>query len=122
MIELTQIAAELIEAFSCIEIKKVSKGNFNKIFLLIINDENEVIAKILNSNAEHSHFITVSEVVTMNFIHNFFLLCLVTVVNKMLAGKKCSENTDSQSIYIKLLTERKLSQCWIHSHEKGVWY
>lgn len=49
--ELAQIAARSVGASSCVEIKKVPEGNFNKAFLLTMDDGNEVIAKIPNPNA-----------------------------------------------------------------------
>ena len=84
--ELAQIDARSIGASSCVEIKKVPEGNFNKTFLLIMNDGNEVIAKIPNPNAGRPHFTTASEVATMDFIRNSSLLCSAIIANKILAG------------------------------------
>jgi len=95
MAELAQIAAISIGASLCVEIKKLLEGSFNKTFLLTMNDRNEVIAKVLNPNAGRPHFTTASEVATIDFVRNYFLLCPTTVAHKMLAGKKCSENTGS---------------------------
>ena len=68
MAELARIAARSIGASSCIEIKKLPEGNFNKTFLLTMNDGNEVIAKVPNPNAGRPHFTTASEVATMDFV------------------------------------------------------
>ena len=93
--ELAQIAARSIGASSCVEIKKVPEGNFNKTFLLTMNDGNEVIAKVPNPNAGRPHFATASEVATMDFVRYSSLLFSAAVANKALTGKKCSENTGS---------------------------
>ena len=93
--KLAQIAARSIGASSCVEIKKVPEGNFNKTFLLTMNDGNEVIAKVPNPNAGRPHFTTASEVATMDFVRYSSLLFSAAVANKTLTGKKCSENTGS---------------------------
>lgn len=68
MAKLAQVAAQSIGASSCVEIKKVPEGNFNKTFLLTMNNGKEVIAKVPNPNAGHAHFTTASEVATMDFV------------------------------------------------------
>jgi len=70
MAELAKIAAQSIGALSCVEIKKVPEGNFNKTFLLIMSDGKEVIAKVPNPNAGRAHFTTASEVATMDFVRD----------------------------------------------------
>lgn len=120
--ELAKIAAGSIGASSCVEIKKVPEGNFNKTFLLTMNDGNEVIAKVPNPNAGRPHFTIASEVATMDFVRNYSLLCPATVAKKMLAGKKCFENTGSQSIRMELPAGREPSQRRVHNHGKGAWY
>ena len=79
--ELAQIAARSIGASSCVEIKKIPEGNFNKTFLLTMNDGNEVVAKVPNPNAGRPHFTTASEVATMDFVRNSPLLCSAAVAN-----------------------------------------
>ena len=68
MAELAKAAAQSIGASSCVEIKKVPEGNFNKTFLLTMNNGKEVVAKVPNPNAGHAHFTTASEVATMDFV------------------------------------------------------
>lgn len=95
MAELAQIAAGPIGALLCVEIKKLPEGNFNNTFLLTMNDGNELIAKAPKSNAGHPRLTTSSKVATMDFVCKSSLLCSATVANKMLTGKKRSENTGS---------------------------
>ena len=71
MAELARIAARSIGASSCVEIKKVPEGNFNKAFLLTMNDGNEVIAKVPNPNAGRPYFTSASVVATMDFVGVF---------------------------------------------------
>jgi len=70
MAELAKIAAQSIGASSCVEIKKVPEGNFNKTFLLTMSDGKEVIAKVPNPSAGRAHFTTASEVATMDFVRD----------------------------------------------------
>jgi hypothetical protein len=65
---LTDIAARSIGSLACVEIRKLPEGNFNKVFLLTMNDGKNVIAKIPNPNAGRPHFTTASEVATMDFV------------------------------------------------------
>jgi hypothetical protein len=53
-----------------VKVVKISEGQFNKAFLLTMDDEREVIAKLPNPNAGLPHFTTASEVATMNFVRS----------------------------------------------------
>ena len=77
MAALAQIAAQSIGASSCAKITKLPEGNFNKVFLMTMNDGKEVVAKVLNPNAGHSHVTTTSEVATMDFVRSSSLLLSV---------------------------------------------
>ncbi|KAF2746697.1 hypothetical protein M011DRAFT_477924 [Sporormia fimetaria CBS 119925] len=67
---LLQISAEAIGARSCVEIQKLPEGNFNKVFLVTMDDGQELIAKLPNPNAGRPHFTTASEVATMDYVRN----------------------------------------------------
>ena len=69
MQKLFRLAANAIGSESCVQVEKLSEGQFNKVFLLTMNDGREVIAKLPNPNAGRPHFTTASEVATMNFVH-----------------------------------------------------
>lgn len=69
MLELYRVAATSIGSESCVKVVKVSEGQFNKVFLLGMDDGREVIAKLPNPNAGRPHFTTASEVATMNFVN-----------------------------------------------------
>lgn len=53
---------------SCVELEKLDEGNFNKVFLLRMDDGKEVIAKLPNPNAGRPHSLTASEVATMDYV------------------------------------------------------
>ncbi len=53
-----------------INIIKVIKGSFNKIFLFTINNKYEVIARIFILIVRLIYYTTASEVITMNFLYN----------------------------------------------------
>ncbi|KAH7356523.1 phosphotransferase enzyme family protein [Rhexocercosporidium sp. MPI-PUGE-AT-0058] len=70
MPKLYRLAASAIGSESCVKIEKISEGQFNKVFLLTMDDGREAIAKLPNPNAGRPHFTTASEVATMNFLRN----------------------------------------------------
>jgi len=47
---------------------KFSEGQYNKVFLLKMDNGSEVVAKIPNPNAGPAHHVTASEVATVNFV------------------------------------------------------
>jgi hypothetical protein len=67
---LCRVAADSVGSHSCSDITKLTEGNFNKVLLLTMDDGKEVIAKIPNPNAGRAHFVTSSEVATMDFVSN----------------------------------------------------
>ena len=68
MNELVCIAARSISSRSCVAVRKLSEGQYNKAFLLTMDDGKRVIAKIPNPNAGRPHYTTASEVATMDFV------------------------------------------------------
>jgi hypothetical protein len=66
--QLCRVAAESVGSKSCVEAVKIVEGQYNKVFLLTMNDGKEVIAKMPNPNAGRPHFTTASEVATMDFV------------------------------------------------------
>ncbi|KAE8378490.1 hypothetical protein BDV26DRAFT_304254 [Aspergillus bertholletiae] len=60
-------AADSVGAAQCIVIKTYPGIMLNKVFLMPMDDGQEVIAKVPNANAGIPHFTTASEVATMNF-------------------------------------------------------
>ncbi|KAJ5477675.1 phosphotransferase enzyme family protein [Penicillium desertorum] len=66
--KLAQVAADSVGAALCISIKKYPDGMFNKSFLVTMEDDQEVVAKVPNPNAGVPHFTTASEVATMDLI------------------------------------------------------
>lgn len=66
--ELMRTAAMAIGRDRCVDIMKITEDDFNKIFLLTMNDEYEVIARIPTPIAEPAHYTTATEVATMNFL------------------------------------------------------
>lgn len=72
---LLSVAATAVGSNSCAQILKISEGQYNKVFLLTMNDGQKVIAKLPNPNAGRRHFTTASEVATMDFVP-FLSSCL----------------------------------------------
>lgn len=53
---------------SCSEVTKLPEGNFNKTFLVTMQDGRQLIARLPNPNAGRSHYTTASEVATMEYV------------------------------------------------------
>ena len=66
--ELMRIAAIAVGRDKCVDMVKVAEGDFNKIFLLTMDDGYEVIARIPTPIAGPPHYMTASEVATMDFL------------------------------------------------------
>ena len=66
--ELMRIAAMAVGRNKCVDIRKLTEGSFNKIFLLKMSDGYEVVARIPTPVAGPSHYTTASEVATMDFL------------------------------------------------------
>jgi len=68
---LVQIAAQSVGARRCVSVQKCPEGMYNKSFVLIMDDGQEVVAKVPNPNAGVCHYTTASEVATMDFVSIF---------------------------------------------------
>lgn len=105
MKELCRIAAQSVGSQSCVEVTKLPEGNFTKALLLRMDDGKECVAKIPNSNAGRAHFLTASEVATMEFVS---LLCTLPLRNNcatnmpVSTGQKCSGHTSPESVFLEL--------------------
>ena len=68
MNELAKVAANSVGAARCVDVRKFTDGMFNKAFLMLMDDGQEVVAKVPNPNAGHAHYTTASEAATMDFV------------------------------------------------------
>ena len=68
MNELVHIATSSTASRSCIAVRKLPEGQYNKAFLLTMDDGKRVVAKVPNPNAGRPHYTTASEVATMDFV------------------------------------------------------
>ena len=68
MNELVHIATSSTASKSCMAVRKLPEGQYNKAFLLTMDDGKRVIAKVPNPNAGRPHYTTASEVATMDFV------------------------------------------------------
>lgn len=66
--ELMRLAAIAVGRDKCVNMMKVTEGGFNKIFLLTMDDGYEVIARTPTPIAGPAHYMTASEVATMEFV------------------------------------------------------
>lgn len=107
---LQETAAHVTGANSCVEMSKLGEGNFNKNFLLKMENGIELIARIPHPNAGPAHFTTASEVATLSFLRDH----LKINVPKVLGWSSKSSSTPVGAEYI--LMERakgvELSARW----------
>ncbi len=68
MVELSKQAAGAAGSKLCVDIQKLPEGQFNKVFLMTMDDGKQVVAKVPNPNAGRPHYTTASEVATMDFV------------------------------------------------------
>ncbi|KMU75157.1 hypothetical protein CISG_10367 [Coccidioides immitis RMSCC 3703] len=67
--ELKQTAARSVNAEFCVKITKLPEGSYNKAFLLTMDNDVQVIAKIPNPYIPQN-FVTASEVATLDFLRS----------------------------------------------------
>ncbi|CAI7666123.1 unnamed protein product [Penicillium discolor] len=72
--ELVKIATQATGSMPCVKVQKLPEGNFDKVFLLTMNDGKQVIAKLPDPNAGPQYFTTASEVKRS---HGYCLLPLI---------------------------------------------
>lgn len=76
---LVRIAASSIASRSCVAVRKLSEGQYNKAFLLTTDDGKRVVAKVPNPNAGRAHYTTASEVATLDFVSmSFFVIIFIS--------------------------------------------
>jgi hypothetical protein len=66
--QLQLIAAQSVGAKTCVSMKKLAEGSFNKVFQLTMGNGKVVITRIPNPNAGPAYYTTASEVATMDFV------------------------------------------------------
>ncbi|GAT22169.1 phosphotransferase enzyme family protein [Aspergillus luchuensis] len=67
--ELKKAAARSVDAKHCVNLTKLPEGSYNKTFLLTMDNDVEVIAKVPNPYVSQQ-FVTASEVATLDFLRN----------------------------------------------------
>jgi len=71
--ELKKVVVSMVGASECLTVTKLPEGLFNRAFLLSMNDGSEVIARLptpATGVSGPAHFVTASEVATMEFVRN----------------------------------------------------
>lgn len=53
---------------TCVDVQKCADGMYNKAFVLTMDDDTAVVAKVPNPNAGQPRLTTASEVATMDFV------------------------------------------------------
>ncbi|KAL4886604.1 kinase-like domain-containing protein [Aspergillus karnatakaensis] len=98
MNELVKCAAEAIgyKGEQCWNVEKYPDGQYSKAFLFTMDDGAQVVGKVPNPNAGPAHYVTASEVATIDFMRTR----LQTPVPKVLAWSSRADATPVQAEYI----------------------
>ncbi|KDQ13556.1 hypothetical protein BOTBODRAFT_146160 [Botryobasidium botryosum FD-172 SS1] len=114
---LKQAAALAGGASTVVDMKKLAEGNYNKIFLLALDNGKEVIARIPTPHAGPSHLVTASEVATMDYARSRLGLPVPRVL-----GSSSDSNTPVEAEYIIMEKAEgvELGRVWdgLSSHQK----
>ncbi|PLN83759.1 phosphotransferase family protein [Aspergillus taichungensis] len=110
--DIDSLCSQAVSLFSsatkCVCIVKL-EGNFNKAFLLTMDDGNEVIAKIPCPNAGTPSLTTASEVATLMFLHS----CTSIQVPKVLAWSSDPANpVGTEYIFMEKIRGIALAERW----------
>jgi hypothetical protein len=65
---LAAVTAEAVGSARCVSVEKLPDGNYNKTFLLTMDNGAQAEAKLPNLNAGRPHLTVASEVATMDFV------------------------------------------------------
>ncbi|KAJ6149594.1 Aminoglycoside phosphotransferase [Penicillium samsonianum] len=106
--ELVRIATRATGSMSCVEVQMLPEGNFNKVFLLTMNNRKEVIAKLPNPNAGPQYFTTASEVGTMDYVRNILRIPAPIVY----AWSPSTEEIGAEYIIMEKSQGVELSKLW----------
>ena len=85
--ELKKAAASATHAKECLKVIKLPEGLFNRVFLLVMDNGSEAIARIPTPAAGPAHLVTASEVATMEFMRD-----LGVPVPKVLTWSSTADN------------------------------
>lgn len=83
--ELCKVAGDAVGK-QCVNVEKCADGMYNKAFLLTMDDDEQVVAKVSNPNAGLPFFTTASEVATMDLV----LLTGSLLAINHLTGLRCA--------------------------------
>ncbi|ETI26769.1 hypothetical protein G647_10214 [Cladophialophora carrionii CBS 160.54] len=107
--ELKNIAAKTVGSHACVSMIKLAEGGFNKVFRLMMDDGNVVIARIPNPNAGPSFRTTASEVATIDFARDI----LAVPVPKVLSWSGNANNpVESEYILMEEANGTPLHELW----------
>ncbi|KAF3479945.1 phosphotransferase [Arthroderma uncinatum] len=105
-----RVAAEAAGRPRCSQIIKLAEGGFNKIFLLTMDDETEVIARIPTPIAGPRHYTTASEAATMQCLRD----SLHIPVPRILAYASTTDNpVGAEYIIMERLHGESLGSRWL---------
>ncbi|KAI1947423.1 hypothetical protein LOZ53_006289 [Ophidiomyces ophidiicola] len=107
--ELMRTAARAVGS-DCVHIEKMAEGGFNKIFLLTMDNGNEVIARIPTPIAGTPFYSTASEVATMDFLRTILDL----PIPEVLAHSSTADNpVGSEYVIMERIRGESLASRWL---------
>ncbi|KAI1910965.1 hypothetical protein LOZ65_006271 [Ophidiomyces ophidiicola] len=107
--ELMRAAARAVDSH-CIHIEKMAEGGFNKVFLLTMENGNEVVARIPTPIAGPPFYTTASEVATMDFLRTIFNI----PIPQVLAHCSTTDNpVGAEYVIMELIRGESLASRWL---------
>jgi hypothetical protein len=110
--ELTQAAVASTGHGPCTSITKLAEGGSSKVFLITMEDGFEVIAKVPTPIAGPRHYLTASEVATMDFLRSEVGLPIPRVYGWNSSAAVEENPVGAEYVIMEKVQGVELSRCW----------
>jgi hypothetical protein len=110
--ELKRVAAECTGHVNCTSIIKLAEGGVSKVFLLTMEDGFEVVAKLPTPIAGSSHYLTSSEVATMEFLRQELSFPIPHIYGWNSSSSLKTNPVGVEYIIMERVQGVELNRCW----------
>ena len=110
--ELKRAAVECTGHVSCTSIRKLAEGGASKVFLLTMEDGFEVVAKLPTPIAGPPHYLTSSEVATMEFLRQELSFPVPRIYGWNSSSSPTTNPVGAEYIVMERVQGVELSHCW----------
>lgn len=110
--ELKRVAVECTDHVKCTSIIKLAEGGASKVFLLTMEDGFEVVAKLPTPIAGPSHYLTSSEVATMEFLRQELSFPIPRIYGWNSSSSPKTNPVGAEYIIMERIQGVELNRCW----------